>query len=78
MERVEFAGLAGVRVHRQFRSSGGAVVRIGQVGDQWFAWHSRRGKAWVFVYERSMADLADKWLARGGPWTELREPANSP
>lgn len=78
MERVELAGLAGVRVHRQFRSSGGAVVRVGQAGDEWFAWHSRKGPAWIFVHERAMADLADRWLCRGGAWEEVPEPAAEP
>jgi hypothetical protein len=75
MERIELGTLDHV-VERQWRSSGGAVVKIGRVGERWFAWHSRKG-AWVFHFDRAMAEHADKWLCRGGTWTELpvTEPA---
>jgi hypothetical protein len=69
VERIDLAGAEQVHVDRQWQSTGGAVVRIGTVGRGWFAWHSRRGPAFAFVHERAMADLADKWLARGD-WRE--------
>lgn len=70
MERVDLTGFADLHVTRQFASSGGAIIRAGTVGELWFAWHSRRG-GWIFHYERAMADHADKWLTRGGTWTEV-------
>jgi hypothetical protein len=67
-ERVDLAGLEHV-VEREFRFNGGAVVRFGTTKGGWFAWHSRKGPAWVFTHERSACDLADQWLARGS-WAE--------
>lgn len=69
MDRIELGALDHV-VEREFRFTGGAVVRFGTAGDGWFAWHSRKGAAWVFQFERSAAELADQWLARG-EWTEV-------
>jgi hypothetical protein len=69
MERIELRALDHV-VERAWRSTGGAEVRFGRAGDQWFVWHSRRGAAWVCRFERSACDLADQWLARG-QWQEM-------
>lgn len=69
MERVALGALEHT-VEREFEFTGGAVVRVGRTADGWFCWHSRRGEAFVFVHERAMTDLADKWLARG-TWREV-------
>ena len=77
MTREEFDDLTDRTVTRQWQSTGGATIRIGTAGEWWFAWHSRRGKAWVFQFERSMADLVDQWLARG-TWNEILDACESP
>lgn len=68
------ADIDSVIIERQWQSTGGATVRVGSAGEKWFAWHSRRGRAWVCDFERSTAALADQWLARG-QWTEVSESA---
>lgn len=68
VERADLTAIEHV-VEREFRFTGGAIVRFGTAGDRWFAWHSRKGQAWVFQFERSAAELADQWLARGR-WVE--------
>lgn len=72
MERADLTRLDHV-VEREFRFTGGAIVRFGTAGDRWFAWHSRKGQAWVFQFERAAAELADQWLARGN-WAEEVSP----
>lgn len=69
MQRIGLAKLEHT-VTGTWRSSGGFEIRVGTAGNKWFAWHSRKGDAWVFAFERAMCDLADNWLARG-MWREV-------
>ncbi|WP_250029832.1 hypothetical protein [Paractinoplanes maris] len=59
-------------VDRRWENGHGATIEIGTAGEKWFAWHSRKGDAWVFIHERAQADLADQWLARG-VWRETTD-----
>lgn len=76
MQRIDLADLDHA-VIRQWESSTDVIVQVGVAGQRWFAWHSGKGAAWVYGDERSMADRADRWLARGR-WTEVSAGVSDP
>ncbi len=63
MQRIDLAELEHVVTSRW--QSQGAVLLYGRAGDRWFCWRTRAGAAYVSADERTVADKADRWLARG-------------